>query len=305
LGLVFYFKPIAILNLETLTACPICLHKQLAHFLTCKDYTVSKQNFDLQSCLNCGFVFTSPRPTPDEIGQYYQSEDYISHSNTQKGLVNWLYHQVRKISLKNKLSLLTKHLPQKGRLLDNGCGVGAFLAYCLKNNWQAEGIEPDEKTRILAEKQTKTPIFAKLEELPEENKYNAITMWHVLEHIADLHESVEKMKSLLCEKGLLFVALPNRESKDALYFKEHWAAYDVPRHLWHFRKKDVENLLKKHQLAVKAIYPMPFDAYYISMLSTKYQTGKVNYIKALWQGFRSNWAGKKDNTSSLIYVIGR
>jgi 2-polyprenyl-3-methyl-5-hydroxy-6-metoxy-1,4-benzoquinol methylase len=130
-------------------------------------------------------------------------------------------------------------------------------------------------------------------------------MWHVLEHIIDLDEAINKMKEILAEKGLLFVALPNRESKDALYFGKFWAAYDVPRHLWHFRKKDVANLFAKHQLTIKAIYPMPFDAYYISMLSTKYQTGKVNYIKALWQGFRSNWAGKKDNTSSLIYVIGR
>jgi len=304
-GLNIYFKPVAILNLENLAACPICLHKQLAHFLTCKDYTVSKQTFQLQSCQNCGFVFTSPRPIATEIGLYYQSEDYISHSNTQKGLLNWLYHQVRKVTLRAKLNLLEKYLPRKGKLLDNGCGVGAFLNFCLKNQWQAEGIEPDEKTRILAGKQTKTSIFAKLEELPEESKYDAITMWHVLEHIIDLDEAINKMKEILAEKGLLFVALPNRESKDALYFGKFWAAYDVPRHLWHFRKKDVANLFAKHQLTIKAIYPMPFDAYYISMLSTKYQTGKVNYIKALWQGFRSNWAGKKDNTSSLIYVIGR
>lgn len=293
------------MNLESVSICPICQHKQHNHFLTCKDYTVSKQNFELQICQNCGFVFTSPRPVSEELGLYYQSEDYISHSNTKKGLVNWLYHQVRKIALRNKLTLLAKYFPQKGRLLDNGCGVGAFLEVCLQNAWQAEGIEPDEKTRILAEKQTQTTIFAKLEELPEGNQYEAITMWHVLEHIADLQGTIEKMKSLLSEKGLLFVALPNRKSQDALYFKENWAAYDVPRHLWHFRKEDVENLFHKHQLAVKAIYPMPFDAYYISMLSTKYQSGSIAYFRAIWQGFRSNWVGGKDNTSSLIYVIGR
>lgn len=292
------------MNLENIAACPICQHNILRHFLTCKDYTVSKKDFTLQSCDNCGFVLTSPRPVLSEIGFYYQSEEYISHSNTQKGLINWLYHQVRKIALQRKLSLLEKYFPKKGNLLDNGCGTGAFVKFALANGWQAEGIEPDENARTFAREYSNTSIFAHLDELPRANRYNAITLWHVLEHIADLHQAIEQMKAMLSEKGLLFIALPNRESKDALYFKEHWAAYDVPRHLWHFRKKDVKNLFAKHQLSLKAIYPMPFDAYYISLLSSKYQSGRVQYFKALWQGFTSNWAGGKNNTSSLIYVIG-
>lgn len=291
------------LNLETIEACPICHHIAFTHFLTCKDYTVSQEEFHLQKCKSCGFVFTSPRPNSEAIGSYYQSEAYISHSDTQKGLINQIYHWVRKIALKNKLALLEKYFPQKGKLLDNGCGTGAFVKFAAENGWAADGIEPDEKTRIFAQKQSQSSIWANLDQLPTENKYQAITMWHVLEHIADLHAAIEKMKSLLADKGLFFVALPNRESKDALYFKKHWAAYDVPRHLWHFRKKDVENLFAKYQLSLKAIYPMPFDAYYISMLSTKYQSGKINYLKAVWQGLQSNWAGGKDNTSSLIYVI--
>lgn len=293
------------MNLETIEACPICQHTAFTHFLTCKDYTVSQANFILQECKSCGFVLTSPRPVSDEIGLYYQSESYISHSDTQKGLINWLYHRVRKVALKNKLTLLEKYFPQKGRLLDNGCGTGAFVKFTLENGWHTEGIEPEEKARNIAEKQTQTHIFATLDNLPKHHRYDAISMWHVLEHIVDLHTAIETMKSLLADKGLFFIALPNRESKDALYFKEYWAAYDVPRHLWHFSKKDVENLFAKHQLSLKAIYPMPFDAYYISMLSTKYQDGKINYLKAIGQGFLSNWAGRKDNTSSLIYVIGR
>ncbi|GAB4126941.1 MAG: methyltransferase domain-containing protein [Raineya sp.] len=292
------------MNLETIGACPICDYTSFTHFLTCKDYTVSQANFNLQKCKSCGFVLTSPRPVANEMASYYQSEAYISHSYTQKGLINWLYHKVRKIALRNKLALLEKYFPQKGKLLDNGCGRGAFVKFALDNGWRATGIEPDEKTRIFASQHTQSAILGSLAGLPTESKYQAITMWHVLEHIADLHEAIERMKAALVEKGLFFVALPNRESKDALYFKKYWAAYDVPRHLWHFSKKDVENLFAKHQLYIKAIYPMPFDAYYISMLSTKYQNGSVNYLRAVWQGLRSNWAGGRDNTSSLIYVIG-
>jgi 2-polyprenyl-3-methyl-5-hydroxy-6-metoxy-1,4-benzoquinol methylase len=282
--------------------CPICSSTEFSPFLICKDYTVSRESFQIQECEDCGFLLTSPRPSLGTLGDYYKSNDYISHSDTQKGLINWVYHRVRKIALKNKLKLVQKYTQAKGSLLDNGCGTGAFLSTCLQAGWQADGIEPDADARDIAEKATQKSIFSTLDEV-KNKKYDAITMWHVLEHIPDLNETIEKLKNLLTEKGVLIVAVPNPESDDALYFKEHWAAYDVPRHLWHFKKKDIERLFKKHSCNMKAICPMPFDAYYISLLSTRYKTGKTQYIKALWRGFISNNKAGSTNTSSLIYVI--
>jgi 2-polyprenyl-3-methyl-5-hydroxy-6-metoxy-1,4-benzoquinol methylase len=282
--------------------CPICSSTEFSPFLICKDYTVSRESFQIQECEDCGFLLTSPRPSLDTLGDYYKSNDYISHSDTQKGLINWVYHRVRKIALKNKLKLVQKYTQTKGSLLDNGCGTGAFLSTCLQAGWQADGIEPDADARDIAEKATQKSIFSTLDEV-KNKKYDAITMWHVLEHIPDLNETIEKLKNLLTERGVLIVAVPNPESDDALYFKEHWAAYDVPRHLWHFKKKDIERLFKKHSCNMKAICPMPFDAYYISLLSTRYKTGKTQYIKALWRGFISNNKAGSTNTSSLIYVI--
>jgi len=288
--------------LENISQCPICNHSEFTPFLVCKDYTVSEESFSIQACKACDFLLTSPRPSLDSLGSYYKSDNYISHSDTQKGLINWAYHQVRRVALKNKLNLVRKYTLLQGTLLDNGCGTGAFLNTCSQAGWQADGVEPDTDARKMASNHTKKAIFESLNDI-QDKKYDAITMWHVLEHVPDLDATIQKLKSLLNEKGKIILAVPNPESDDALYFREHWAAYDVPRHLWHFKKKDIENLFKKHDCKVQAVCPMPFDAYYISLLSSRYKTGSTQYIKALWRGFVSNWKAGKTNTSSLIYVI--
>ncbi|MCS6795559.1 MAG: class I SAM-dependent methyltransferase [Raineya sp.] len=318
--------------LENISACPICENHQFSSFLTCKDYTVSGEEFHLQKCLNCGFIFTSPRPSSDVLGNYYKSENYISHSDTQKGLINKLYHLARKIALQRKLKLVQRinHF-RKGTILDFGCGTGYFLKTCLQAGWQAEGIEPDENARQFASNYTGKQIFSSLQEIYSkkfsftlssfqgryeggsndfsmqnhniiDNKFDIITLWHVLEHIPSLNETLSELKNLLNPQGKLVIAVPNRESWDAQVFQQFWAAYDVPRHLWHFSKKDMKALCHKHNLKILEILPMPFDAYYISLMSSKYQTGKIQILKGFWQGFLSNLKAGKQNTSSLIYV---
>lgn len=289
--------------LENIEVCPICENTSFEAFLTCKDYTVSGETFSLQKCSNCGFVITSPRPLQNFLGNYYKSENYVSHSDTQKGLINKMYHWVRKITLKRKLRLIEKinHF-QKGSVLDFGCGTGYFLKTCLQAGWQAEGVEPDENARKIASNNTNKPIFASLQEI-KNTQFDIITLWHVLEHIPDLNETLSALKSLLKPTGKLIVAVPNRDSYDAQVFGAFWAAYDVPRHLWHFSKNDMQALCQKHHLQIQEILPMPFDAYYISLMSILYQTGKTQFVRAFWQGFLSNWKAGKQNTSSLIYVI--
>lgn len=284
--------------------CPICDGESNSPFLICKDNTVSKENFTIVSCDNCGFKFTNPIPEEDKIGDYYKSEEYISHSNTKKGLVNKAYQTVRNITLKQKENLISKGR-DKGILLDIGCGTGEFLHFCIQNGWKGEGIEPDESARKLGKENYKLTVNPedKLKSIKDDS-VDVITMWHVLEHVYHLKDRVTELKRIIKKDGVIFIAVPNYESFDATKYKQNWAAYDVPRHLYHFGKSDIKRLMELSGMKVESIFPMKFDSFYVSMLSEKYQTGKINYLNALQTGIRSNSFGKNNmNYSSLIYKI--
>lgn len=292
--------------MEILDCCPICGHKESMHFLMCIDYTVSKKNFDIVSCKSCGFYFTNPRPEAKDIGRYYQSEDYISHSNSKKGLFNKLYQMVRNYTIAQKLSLINKHV-SRGTILDIGCGTGEFLNYCKQKNWETFGIEPGLEARNFAEKNYKLTVGTE-EQIKEiaDNSKDVITMWHVLEHVHQLNDRVMELKRIIKPNGVVIIAVPNCSSYDAIYYKEHWAAYDLPRHLYHFTPKNIIELFQKHGFKNIEIHPMKFDSFYVSMLSEKYKNGKINYLSSILMGLKSNLsaATKKNHSySSQIYVF--
>ena len=296
--------------LEEIKECPICNSNQFTLFKTCKDFTVSKEFFNIVSCQKCGFKFTNPRPTEETIGAYYKSDEYISHTNSKKGLINSIYQIVRKRTLKEKVSLINSLIPNKGRILDIGCGTGYFLKACKDNGWKISGVEPDEDARKLAKTNTdqeiNSDIFCCYDRTDE---FDIITTWHVVEHIHKLNESITKIKEILKSNGIFIIAVPNPDSKDADIYQENWAAYDVPRHLYHFNQKSIELLLEKFDFQLIDTKPMVFDSYYVSMLSEKntskeHQKG-INYFKAFTNGFKSNnWAkNNNSNYSSLIYIF--
>jgi 2-polyprenyl-3-methyl-5-hydroxy-6-metoxy-1,4-benzoquinol methylase len=284
--------------------CPVCTGTELGHYLTVKDHSISGESFNISTCKSCGFRFTNPIPTEETIGKYYQSEDYISHSDTNKGIINKLYHLVRKQSLKSKLNLINKAVPNKGTILDIGCGTGYFLQSCKENGWKIEGMEPDPNARLLAEKNTGQSIYTDLFSVKEEKKYDVITLWHVLEHVHKLNKSIQHIHKLLKPNGVLVIAVPNHLSYDSVIYETFWAAYDVPRHLYHFTQMDMNKLLIKHNFTQTDLKPMVFDSFYVSMLSDKYKYGKTNYFRAFLNGFQSNTkAASQKNYSSLIYVF--
>lgn len=293
--------------METLTNCPICQSSELKSFLECTDYTVSKNRFTIVQCSSCAFRFTNPRPTEAECGKYYQSEDYISHSDTRKGLINSLYHYARKFTLQKKLKLVTSiSKKQQGSLLDLGCGTGAFLNVCKEQGWKVQGIEPSAEAREVAKKNHELDLYDvnSWKKVPD-NSLDVITAWHVLEHVYKLEEEVKQVKQKLKSDGAFIVALPNCNSADAQFYGQHWAAYDVPRHIWHFTPADVKRFFEKQGFRLESVLPMPWDAYYICMLSEKYKAGNVNYGRALIHGWVSNKnAQKNGNTwSSQIYIL--
>ncbi len=285
--------------------CPVCKNQSFTSFLICKDYTVSKENFNIVTCSNCKFVFTNPTPNVEDLGSYYLSEDYISHSNTSKGLISKLYKTIRNYTLKNKLKLINKYV-SRGTLLDYGCGTGMFLNVCKQNGWKVCGLEPDAGAAKFATEMGLNVFSDKNRVITYTNntKFNIITLWHVLEHVTDLEDTLAFFKNNLDKNGVLIIALPNYKSYDATYYNEYWAAYDVPRHLYHFDINSIQNLVKPFGFSLIETLPMKFDSFYVSMLSEKYKTGKINYFKAFFTGLKSNLKAKATkNYSSVVYVF--
>jgi 2-polyprenyl-3-methyl-5-hydroxy-6-metoxy-1,4-benzoquinol methylase len=299
------------MTLENITECPVCGHSRFTPFLKAKDQTVSQQSFQIVACAKCGFLFTNPRPPASEIGKYYESAEYISHNDQSRDLMSRVYTGVRNYTTRQKINLLQQAVPKKGKLLDVGCGTGFFLSKAKGAGWQAHGTEPDAQARSVAIGRVGENVYETIRApFLESQTYDAITMWHVLEHVHLLSETMEWLHKQLAPQGKLFIAVPNPESEDARQFQENWAAYDVPRHLYHFSKKALKDLAEAHRFKVEQILPMWFDAYYVSMLSTRYQEGTTNLPASLWKGTLSNWRGRKStdqayNTSSLIYVLSR
>lgn len=270
-----------------------------------QDFSVSKQFFSLLECTDCGVRVTQDAPTASAVSPYYQFEEYISHTNTTKGLINKMYQLVRKFTLRQKRKLIEKNSGTRaGHLLDLGSGTGAFAATMQKAGWQVTALEPDAGARQVASQQFGVQAMdsTRFYELPEAS-FDVITLWHVLEHMHDLTKVMQQLQKLLKPQGMLFIAVPNYTSHDAVTFKNHWAAYDVPRHLYHFSPPSMQQLLSSNRLAVTDRIPMWFDSFYVSLLSTNYRSQKTRYAQAFMTGLVSNVKAMADHErgSSLIY----
>jgi len=287
--------------------CPVCHTAGIQQVLTAKDHTVTSETFSIWQCAHCSLRFTQDVPEANEIGRYYKSENYISHSETNKGIVNWLYLRVRKFTLSSKRNFIEGETGiKKGSILDIGAGAGAFLHHMLVNEWNTEGLEPDKRAIERAKHEYGLHLHPSSDLFSfQDQSFDAITMWHVLEHVHDLHEYISKIKSICKPGGKIFIAIPNYTSYDAQHYGSSWAAYDVPRHLYHFSPASMQELMKKHGCMIEKMQPMWFDSFYVSLLSEKYRTGHSNLLKGFWYGLRSNIKAfsNKRRASSIIYVI--
>lgn len=272
------------------------------HFLTVKDYSVSQETFDLYHDEEMDMLITHPQPSMENLGKYYESVDYISHTDSKRSLFEKVYHFVKSIALKNKLNLINSFHTSKGSILDIGAGTGDFLFVAKQNGWKTVGVEPSKKAKSIAVK--KGISFVEETNSLADHSFDIITMWHVLEHVPDLDYQRKEVKRLLKANGTLIIAVPNFKSFDAKYYGKFWAAYDVPIHFWHFSKKAIQLLFQKEKMTLEKVIPMKFDSFYVSLLSEKYKTGKMNYLKAFYIGLQSNFKSKRNlECSSLIYII--
>ena len=274
-------------------------------YISVKDHSVSSEEFHLLINNEFGYLETSPQPSLEKLPEYYKSEDYISHTDTKRNLLEKVYHVVRNISLNRKLKLINSFTSEDKNLLDVGCGTGDFLQIAQQNDWIVFGVEPNNEARQIANSKTNNSVsdIEQLLEFPKQS-FDVITLWHVLEHLPNLEEQVSILKSLLRENGRLIIAVPNYKSYDAEYYKNFWAAFDVPRHLWHFNQESISKLFSKENMEVVERHPMKFDSYYVSLLSEKYKSGWMNIFNAFRIGFTSNLKAKRSGEySSLIYVL--
>ncbi|MCG2610405.1 class I SAM-dependent methyltransferase [Flavobacterium sp. SM15] len=271
-------------------------------FIHVQDYSVSGEHFDLLLDKELQLLKTHPQPSLEKLPSYYESEDYISHTDAKRSLFEKIYHFIKRKAIRDKVKLITKLQPQKGTLLDIGAGTGDFLSEAKNQSWSITGIEPSSKAKAIAV--SKGVHFADALEALENHSFDVITMWHVLEHVPDLEKQIKELKRLLKPMGTIIIAVPNYKSFDAQHYGKFWAAYDVPRHLWHFSKTSIEKLFARENMQLVKILPMVFDSFYVSLLSEKYKTGTMNFVQGFWTGLRSNLKAKQNREfSSHIYVI--
>ncbi len=284
--------------------CPWCDSEKTQMHLWVKDYFLTGEAFEIHECLKCGLLFTEPRPDSNHIGKYYQSEEYYSHQENKSGFIPKIYESVKKVNLKHKRKLASKGM-KVGTMLEIGCGVGDFLHEMEQKGWNCTGIEPSKEAKAIAKNRVKANILnpEDLATLKDES-FDLITMWHVLEHVDNLKDEVRHLQRLLKKGGRLVLALPNFKSTDAEYYREYWAAYDVPRHLNHFCRESINNIFKTTKLQLKKIDKLVWDAYYISYMSEKYKNHTLPLLKGAVRGLMSNCKARKSGEwSSLVYVL--
>lgn len=286
--------------------CPWCGSENAQLHLELKDLFLTQEPFKILECKKCGLLYTTPRPNKDEIGRYYNSEEYYSHQENKEGFIPKVYEKVKSVNLKNKYGIATEG-KEKGKALDIGCGVGDFLHTMEQHGWDCTGVEPSEDAKVIAKKRIKGQLLSSEEQenLPD-SSFDIITMWHVLEHVDDIRWQIQQLHRLCKPGGRIIIALPNYKSYDGQYYKAEWAAYDVPRHLNHFNKETLIKILEESGLRHVKTEKLVWDAYYISYMSEKYRKHSIPLLRGAFHGLVSNCKARKTGEwSSLVYVFER
>ena len=268
--------------------------------LTLTDHLVTGEEFGL--IWNAEYQCYQTNPIPKMLDKYYESADYISHSDNAETAMERIYQRAKRINLNHKLSLVKRFCGQEGALMDIGAGTGDFVKHAQDRGWEAYGVEPNEAARERAHGKG-VPVYSRIT-VQQEAIYDAITLWHVLEHLPDLDQEIRTISTTLKPGGWLILAVPNYKSLDAKYYKSDWAAYDVPRHLWHFSRSSIKRLFGTKGYELRAVKPLWLDAFYISWLSETYRKNRLAPLSGALMGAASNLYGVFSREfSSHVYCL--
>jgi len=257
--------------METIN-CPICKTKDFKDYISVGDrFNEHEDNqFNIVKC-NCGLIFLNPRPTEDEISQYYENAEYDPHRNKGNSLKDVLYSLVQQVALRFKHFVIILH-HQSGNLLDIGGGKGEFAEFM-----SIKGFDTTLQDNY-SNYNGNIEFYNNLNEI--EAKFDIITMWHVLEHIHELDKIFEFLNDKLNKNGILVLAVPNHNAVERKYFKEKWAPYDAPRHLYHFDDDSLTKLLNKHNFKIVRKNTLVHDSFYNILLSFK-SLDFIKFIKSI------------------------
>ncbi len=290
------------------TDCLVCQSSEQKEVIRVRDHLVSQKIFRINECSKCGFRFIHNPPSEQDAHLFYESEDYIEHSDSSKGLINWTYHKARKWMLRYKLRLI-RSLDRGNRILDFGTGTGYFLNYMQSKRYEGLGIEISEQAREFGREtfglDIRPPDRIYKQGFPSEFDY--ITFWHVLEHVYHPGAIIEQMHRLLAANGVLIIALPNFRCMDQSYYKEFWAGYDVPRHLWHWDRSTFETFMNNHKFELIKTKMLPLDPFYNCLISESYRKKKWAHILIPFIGTASLLRGwiRNEKASSIVYFFGK
>ncbi len=283
--------------------CPLTGSAETRFICHAVDTACSGETFEIWEDTASGIRFTHPAPGPDEIGRYYEFDAYLSHGTEHAGITGKLYASVRNMMLSRKYRMLNP-LPSVSesssfRMLDIGCGDGTFAGYCAQKNpdWEIFGVEPSASAAETAKQRVgNLQLYTSAQDVPADKPFHLVTAWHALEHIHDLNDMMRHVHNLLEPNGIFCVALPNFRSRDCERYKNSWAAYDVPRHLWHFSPEAFTAFARKHGFTLLRKHRLPFDPFYVSLLS---EPSERSFIR---RGFSAGFAATASTISSLADI---
>lgn len=276
-------------------------HRPTEYYLrNVRDHFVSGESFDLLWSDRKGVLKTDP--VPHRLEDYYAGPEYASHEEGGSGWKGRMYRGVRHFQHGLKYAWVKRLSPKPGIALDVGTGTGEWPDYLSKRGWAVRATEPSAKgrSRATAKGVQITQDFMSL----EGEAFDLITLWHVMEHIGSLDKALAQINRLCSPNGYVIVAVPNFLSWDAGHYGVFWAAWDVPRHIWHFSRAGLIALYEEHGFSLVRTYPLWADAFYVSLLSEGYKRGRASVVRALWSGLRSNMRSLLDSEpSSRVYVF--
>ena len=260
------------IRMETVV-CPVCHAANSTIFMRVPDRFRPEPGtaYTLVRCVKCSLVYLNPRPVEESSGVFYESSEYTPFVSTgkQRSIMDRVYVAIREMNNRWKRRQIEALQPERGRLLDVGCGTGEFLQAMHAAGWQVRGVERDAKAAAYAVEQLQLDVVCgSLDTVPlAPASFDVVTMWHVLEHLYQPHKALMQVRDVLRPGGLLVIAVPNLLSLDARYYRQNWVAFDAPRHVQHFSPKSLRSLCEMHSFAHLRTRMLPFDPFFNALMS--------------------------------------